>query len=344
MQTTLLGRSDLRVSRLCLGTMTFGEQNTEAEAHAQLDYAFERGIDFIDAAEMYPVPARAETQGRTEQYIGSWLKHQARDRLTIATKITGPGRGMQWIRDPLAIDAPQIDAAIEDSLRRLQTDYIDLYQIHWPARAVPIFGGMQYDPARESDSPSVHSQLEALAAAVQAGKVRHIGLSNETPWGVSEFTRQADQYGLPRVVSIQNAANLANRTFENGLAETCHRQGVSLLAYSALAFGHLSGKYIADPKADGRVTRFPAFGLRYTKPNLQAAVAAYVELAHSHGLKPAQMAIAWLYSRWWVGSVILGATTLAQLAENIDAASLSLPQSVLDGIEAIHLRYPNPAP
>jgi aryl-alcohol dehydrogenase-like predicted oxidoreductase len=339
-----LGRSDLRVSKICLGTMTYGEQNTEADAHAQLDLAIANGINFIDVAEMYPVPAKADTQGRTEQYVGSWLRQQRRDSVVVATKIAGPSRGLSWIRDPLALDAAQFAQAIDSSLKRLQTDYIDLYQIHWPARSVPMFGGTQYDPATEGAHPDVRSQLEALATAVKAGKVRHIGLSNETPWGVSEFVKLADQYGLPRIVSIQNAASLVNRTFENGLAETCHREQVGLLAYSALAFGYLSGKYLANPQAEGRITRFPAFGQRYSKPNLQPAVAAYVALAKAHELSPAQMALAWLSSRWWVASTIIGATTLPQLQENIDATAIRLPQAVLDGIEAIHLQYPNPAP
>jgi aryl-alcohol dehydrogenase-like predicted oxidoreductase len=344
MEFITLGRSDLRVSRLCLGTMTFGEQNSESDAHAQLDYAVERGINFIDAAEMYPVPAKAETQGRTEQYVGSWLRRQQREQLIVATKIAGPSRGLQWIRNPLALDASQIGQAIDGSLQRLQTDYVDLYQIHWPARNVPMFGGTQYDPVQEGEPTDIRHQLDALAAAVAAGKVRHIGLSNETPWGVSQFTRLAEQHGLPRVVSIQNAASLVNRTFENGLAETCHREQVSLLAYSALAFGYLSGKYLANPQAEGRITRFPAFGQRYSKPNLQPAVAAYIDLARTHGLNPSQMALAWTNSRWWVASTIVGATNLTQLRDNIDAASLTLSQAVLDGIEAIHLRYPNPAP
>ena len=344
MQTVVLGRSDLKVSRLCLGTMTFGEQNSEADAHAQLDYAASRGINFIDAAEMYPVPARAATQGSTERFVGSWLKRQPREKFVIATKIAGPSRGLSWIRDPLALDAAQFASAIEGSLQRLQTDYIDLYQIHWPARGVPIFGATQYDPHKDADQPSIHAQLEALARAVEAGKVRQVGLSNETAWGVCEFTRLAEQYGLPRIATIQNAASLVNRSFEQGLAEACHLQGVSLMAYSVLAFGHLTGKYIDDPQADGRITRFAAFGQRYAKPYLQPAVAAYVALAREYGLNPAQMAIAWINSRWWVGSTIVGATKLAQLEQNIDGAELTLPQEVLEKIEAIHQRWPNPAP
>ncbi|MBV8658717.1 MAG: aldo/keto reductase [Burkholderiales bacterium] len=344
MQIVQLGQSDLYVPPLCLGTMTFGEQNTEAEAHTQLDRALALGVNFIDAAEMYPIPARRETQGLTERYIGSWLKRQPRDRLVLATKIAGPHRGMEWIRSPLTLEADQFARAIDTSLARLQTDYIDLYQIHWPARPVPLFGSGMPNLAKDPTAPSIQLQLEALSKAVEAGKVRYIGVSNETAWGVAEFVRVAEQYGLPRIATIQNAASLVNRTFEMGLAESCFRSQVSLLAYSPLAFGHLSGKYIDHPSAEGRVTRFPAFGQRYNKPNLQPAVAAYVTLAREHGLKPAQMAIAWLKSRWWVSSTIIGATTMAQLEENISSLDLALPEAVIDGINAIHQRYPNPAP
>jgi len=344
MQYRKLGRTDLKVSALCLGTMTFGEQNSEAEAHAQLDLALAEGINFIDAAEMYPVPARAETQGSTERYVGSWLTRQARDRIVLATKVTGPGRGMPWIRQPMRCDGAQIAEALEGSLQRLRTDYVDLYQIHWPARGVPMFGGTQYDPATETIHASIHEQLEALGKLVVAGKVRYVGLSNETPWGVSEFLQLAAQHNLPRVVSLQNAFSLVNRSYEQGLAESCHREGISLLAYSPLAFGHLSGKYLTDPQADGRLTRFPAFGQRYGKENLPAAVAAYVGLAQAHGLNPAQMALAWAQQRWYMGSVIIGATKLEQLQQNIASCRLTLSTEVLEGIEAIHRRYPNPAP
>lgn len=344
MHTTQLGRSGLRVSRLCLGTMTFGEQNSEAESHRLLDLARDRGIDFVDVAEMYPVPARAETQGLSETYVGSWLARQPRDRVIVATKVAGPGRGLAWLRSPLTCDGGQIAQALEASLRRLRTDYIDLYQIHWPARSVPMFGASQYEPADETGRPGIHEQLEALGRLVAAGKIRYVGVSNETPWGVSEFVRQAELHGLPRIATIQNAFSLVNRTFENGLAETCHREDVSLLGYSALAFGHLSGKYLDDPQADGRVRRFPAFGQRYTKEYLAPAVAAHVALAREHGLKPAQMALAWAASRWYMGSLILGATTAAQLEEDIEGAQLNLSAEVLAGIEAIHRRWPNPAP
>ncbi|MFZ5474288.1 MAG: aldo/keto reductase, partial [Pseudomonadota bacterium] len=236
MKRNTLGRSDLEVSRVCLGTMTFGQQTSEAEAHAQLDYAAERGVNFIDAAEMYPVPARADTYGRTEEIVGNWLARQPRDKFIIATKIAGPARNLKWIRGgPPALDRANIRAAIEGSLRRLRTEYVDLYQLHWPERNTPLFGAWQFDPARERECTPVLVQLEALGELVREGKVRYVGLSNETPWGVAQFVRLAESHGLPRVISVQNAYSLLNRVFEYGLAETCYREEVGLLAYSPLA-------------------------------------------------------------------------------------------------------------
>jgi len=344
MEYRQLGSSDLHVSALSLGTMTFGEQNSEADAHAQLDMAVAHGVNLIDAAEMYPVAPRAETQGRTESYIGSWLKHQPREKLVVASKIAGPARGFGWIRNGPRVNREHIHAAIDGSLKRLQTDYLDLYQIHWPDRYVPMFGATSYDVTQEHDSTPVIEQLQALAELVAAGKVRHIGLSNETPWGISEFVRCAKLAGLPRIVSIQNAYHLMNRTYESGLAETCRHADVGLLAYSPLAFGHLSGKYLADPQANGRLKLFPGFGQRYNKPNVPAASAEYVRIAQQAGLSPAQMALAYARSRWFTASVILGATTLAQLKENLDSSELTLSADVLEQIEAVHKRYPNPAP
>jgi aryl-alcohol dehydrogenase-like predicted oxidoreductase len=344
MEYRKLGDSDLHISALSLGTMTFGEQNGEAEAHSQLDYAVSRGVNFIDTAEMYPVAPRAETVHRTESYIGEWLKRQQRDKLVVATKIAGPARGFAWIRGGPRIDREQVNAAIDASLRRLQTDYVDLYQIHWPDRYVPMFGATGYDATQECDSVPVAEQLQVLAELVKAGKVRHIGLSNETPWGVMEFVRCAEQLGLPKIVSIQNAYHLMNRTFESGLAEVCRHANVGLLAYSPLAFGHLTGKYLNDPQAHGRITLFPNFGQRYNKPNVPAASAEYVRIAQEAGLSPAQMALAFACTRWFTSSVILGATTMEQLKENLDSMELQLSAEVLARIEEVHRRYPNPAP
>ena len=344
MEYRKFGSSDLTVSALALGTMTFGEQNTEREAHAQLDLAVSHGVNFIDTAEMYPVAPRAETVHRTESYIGSWLKRQQRDKLIVATKIAGPARGFGWIRGTPRINREHINAAIDGSLSRLQTDYVDLYQIHWPDRYVPMFGSTSYDVSQEREATSVAEQLQALAGLVKAGKVRHIGLSNETPWGVSEFVRCAEQLGLPRIVSIKNAYHLMNRTFESGLAEVCHHANVGLLGYSPLAFGWLTGKYIADPKAQGRVTLFPGFGQRYAKINVPSAAREYLRIAQEAGMTPATMALAFARTRWFNSSVILGATTLEQLKENLDSAAVTLSAEVLEKIEGVHRMYPNPAP
>ncbi len=349
MEYRQLGTSDLKVSALAIGTMTFGEQNSEAEAHAQLDLAVSHGVNFIDTAEMYPVAPRAETAGRTESYVGTWLKHQSRGQLIVATKIAGPARGFTWIRNTPRIDRAQINAAIDGSLRRLRTDYVDLYQIHWPDRYVPMFGATSYDVTQERDSVPIPEQLQALGDLVKTGKVRHIGLSNETPWGVSEFLRCAETLGLPKIVSIQNAYHMMNRTFEAGLAEVCRRANVGLLAYSPLAFGHLTGKYLADPQATGiatkgRVTLFQGFGQRYNKPNVPSATKEYVRIAREAGLGPAQMALAYARMRWFTSSVLLGATSVQQLQENLDSAEVTLTAEVLEEIEAVHRVYPNPAP
>ncbi len=340
-----LGSSSLNVSEICLGTMTFGEQNTEPEAHAQLDRAFARGVNFIDTAEMYPVPPNAETQGRTESYVGSWLVRQPRDRVILATKLTGPGRGFAWVRGGrLAIDAKGVAEAIEGSLKRLRTDYVDLYQIHWPDRYVPTFGKIHYDPSQERDSVPIDEQVAALGGLVRAGKVRYIGLSNETPWGVMEFLRAAREQGLPAVASIQNAYNLLNRTFEAGLSEITRQCNVPLIPYSPLGFGHLTGKYLdGGGPAAARLVRFPPFGQRYQKPNVESAVRSYTELARSRGMSPATLALAFVNSRWFVASTIIGATSIEQLEENIASADVTLDQETLEAIERIHLGNPNPA-
>ena len=335
MELRKLGSSDLHISALSLGTMTFGEQNTVADAHAQLDLAIAHGVNFIDTAEMYPVAPRAETCGRTESYIGSWLKNQQRDKLMVATKIAGPARGFSWIRNDPKVNRQHIAAAIDASLRRLQTDYIDLYQIHWPDRYVPMFGATSYDITQQRDTTPILEQLQALASLVKAGKVRHIGLSNETPWGVSEFLHCAEKYNLPKIVSVQNAYHLMNRGFETGLSEMCQHSHVGLLGYSPLAFGHLTGKYLSDTAAHGRITLFPNFGQRYAKINVPAAVQEYVRIAHDAGLSPAQMALAFARTRWFTCSAILGATSLPQLKENLASAEIMLSAETLTRIEAV---------
>ena len=346
MQKIVLGSSALKVSRVCLGTMTFGKQNSEADAHSQLDAAFERGINFIDTAEMYPVMPGPDTYGATEHCIGSWLKKTGRrEQVVLATKIAGPNPAMHWVRGGANnLDASNIRAAVEASLKRLQTDYIDLYQLHWPSRNVPIFGANSFDPARERDCVAIEDTLAALAPLVDAGTIKAIGVSNESAWGVCEYIKQAEMKGLPRIATIQNLYNLSARGFESALLdETCFRENVALLAYSPLAFGQLSAKYLDNPKAHGRLTIFPAsWSPRYLRPAVLEAVKEYSALARANGMTPAQMALAWCYSRSFVASTIIGATTLAQLEENIDAFDLTLDAGVVDAINAIHARITNP--
>jgi aryl-alcohol dehydrogenase-like predicted oxidoreductase len=346
MQKIQLGASHLNVSRICLGTMTFGEQNTEADAHSQLDYALERGINFIDTAEMYPVMPRPATQGATERFIGSWLrKTGARDKVVIATKAAGPNPNISWVRGGKQnFDAANLRAAVDTSLQRLQTDHIDLYQLHWPSRNVPIFGANAFNPQLERDCVPVEETLAALGELIKEGKIGAIGVSNESCWGVNEFIKQSEMKGLPRIATIQNLYNLTARHYETSLLdETCYRENVSLLAYSPLAFGQLTAKYHDDAKAHGRLTIFPpTWSPRYLRPAVLQAVAQYVQLAREHGITPTQLALAWCYSRWFVASTIIGATTLAQLKENIDAYELQLPAEVLAQVDLIHASITNP--
>jgi aryl-alcohol dehydrogenase (NADP+) len=345
MQYNPLGNSDLKVSEICLGTMTFGHQNTVQDAAQQLDYAIAQGVNFIDTAEMYPVPPRAETYGFTEQFIGEWLKHQQRDRLIVATKIVGAGRNFSWVRNGNnAVNRDNIKQAVDNSLKRLQTDYIDLYQIHWPDRYVPTFGATVFDPTRERETVAIAEQLSVFADVIQAGKIRYVGLSNETPWGVAEFSRLSEQLGLPKVVSIQNAYNLLNRVFDSALAEVAYRENIGLLAYSPLAFGLLTGKYINHTPQNTRIALYKGFGQRYFKPNVNEAIAAYVDIAQRYQLTPAQLALAFVRSRWFVSSTIIGATTLEQLKENLDSLNIVLTDEILTEIDRVHSIYPNPAP
>jgi len=341
-----LGRTDIEVSRVCLGTMTFGEQNTEAEAHEQLSLAYDRGVNFIDAAEMYPVPPKPETQGLTERYIGSWLKATGlRDKLVLATKVVGAARDMKHIRNGGArLDRANIRAAVEDSLKRLGTDRIDLYQLHWPDRNTVTFGKTTYAHDLDSNEVAIETTLDALAELVKEGKVRTIGLSNETPWGTMRFLTLAEHRGLPRVASIQNAYSLVNRTFEQGLAEVALREDCGLLPYSPLGGGTLSGKYLGGAKPAGaRMTLFTRF-TRYDKPEGVDAIGRYVALARAHGLDPSQMALAFVHRQPFVTSTIIGATGLAQLKTDLAGFDLTLSDEVLSGIEAIHRAIPNPCP
>jgi len=347
-----LGTSDLHVTPICLGTMTFGEQVNEADSHAILDHSLARGVNFIDTAEMYSVPPKAETCGHTETIIGHWFAKNpgARQKLVLATKVAGPSRGMPWIRDHANLTVQDFLTACEASLRRLQTDVIDLYQIHWPERHVPAFGGVYYDPQKETSEITLHAQLEALAQLVKAGKVRHVGLSNETPYGVHEFVRLAEQHGLPRIATTQNPYCLINRTYENGLDETCHRLNVSLLAYSPLGFGLLTGKYdtsgITGPDAPkgARISGYESVRKqRWGRPESLVAARRYNALAQENGMTPTQMALAFCYTKWQVASTIIGVTSVAQLDADLDAWGSTLSPEVLAAIDAIRWELRDPA-
>ena len=336
--------TDLEVSEVCLGTMTWGEQNTEDDAHAQLDYAIAQGVNVIDTAEMYPVPPNATTQGRTETYVGNWLARRGRDDLVIMSKVAGPGR-RDWIRGGRTDLSREIIAeAVETSLARLRIDCIDVYQIHWPQRNVPMFGATEFDPAKEKAGPSIVEQVEAMAALIDAGKIRCYGLSNETAWGVCEFRRVARELGVPGPVTLQNSYSLVSRGVDNDLAETLFRESMSLLAYSPLAGGMLSGKYLGGaqpPKS--RFTLFDTLGLRFKRPMVGEAIAAYADVAKRRGRSLPQLALGYVKSRWYLGTTIVGATTMAQLEEDIAAAQLELDAQTLSDIEAVQVRYPNPA-
>lgn len=346
-----LGRSDLRVSKVCLGTMTFGEQVDEATSHTILDRALRRGVNFIDTAEMYAVPAKRETCGASERILGSWFASRpgSRHQVVLATKVAGPSRNADWIRGgSMDLTAADIRQACDESLKRLRTDSIDLYQIHWPNRNVPVFGTLYFDPAQDREVTGIHEQLEALAGLVKSGKVRHVGLSNETPWGLGEFLRLADAHGLPRVATVQNPYTLVNRTVDNGLDEAMHREDVSLLAYSPLAFGTLTGKYdttgLEDGPAQGRLARFDTMRRqRWGRPETLAAARRYNALAREHGLTPTQMALAFCYGSWRVASTIIGVTTVAQLDEDLDAWGTPLSPELLAAIDAIRWAHRDPA-
>ena len=347
-----LGTSDLHVTPICLGTMTFGEQVNEADSHAILDHSLARGVNFIDTAEMYSVPPKAETCGHTETIIGNWFaKHPgARQKLVLATKVAGPSRGMPWVRDHMGLTAKDFITSCEGSLRRLQTDVIDLYQIHWPERHVPAFGGVYYEPSKENSQTTIHEQLDALAQLVKSGKVRHVGLSNETPYGVHEFVRLAEQHGLPRVATTQNPYCLINRSYENGLDETCHRLNVSLLAYSPLGFGLLTGKYDAsgttgpDAPQGARISGYESVRKqRWGRPEALVAARRYNALALEHGMTPTQMALAFCYTKWQVASTIIGVTSLAQLDADLDAWGTTLKPELLAAIDAIRWDMRDPA-
>ncbi|WP_065188240.1 NADP(H)-dependent aldo-keto reductase [Shewanella woodyi] len=347
MEYRRLPHSNLEVSELCLGTMTWGEQNTQSEAFSQLDFAIGQGINFIDTAEMYPVPPKAETQGATERILGNYLKKAGnRDNLVIATKVAAPGGKGDYIRPNMALDWRNLHEAVDSSLERLQIDTIDLYQVHWPDRNTNFFGELSYQQIDENEKLTpIIDTLEALAALQKEGKIRYIGVSNETPWGLMKYLQLAEKHNLPRVVSVQNPYNLLNRSFEVGMAEISHREEVPLLAYSPLAFGALSGKYLDDQWPEGaRLTLFKRFA-RYTGSQVALdATKAYVELAREFKLSPAQMSLAFVNSRKFVGSNIIGATNLEQLKENIDSINTSISPELMARLDELAQVYRLPCP
>lgn len=347
MQYQKLGKTGPVVSRICLGTMTFGEQNSETEAHEQLDFALEQGINFVDTAELYSVPGRRETQGLTEQYIGTWLKaRKCREKIILATKIVGPSATVTWIRPEQTFAKKHIISAVEGSLKRLATDYLDLYQLHWPERKVNNFGRLGFEPDLEDPAwqENFYDVLETMQQLIRVGKINHFGISNETPWGTMKFLQVAEQMNLPRCVSIQNPYNLLNRSFEVGLSEISYRENVPLLAYSPLAFGLLTGKYQeGKDKPSHRINLFKQLS-RYNASETRLAADAYYQLAKQAGITLTQLALGFIYHRSFVGSVILGATDLLQLKENIGSSRFLLSDDLLSAINKIHRKYSNPAP
>jgi aryl-alcohol dehydrogenase-like predicted oxidoreductase len=347
MQYRKLGNTEIDVSVICLGTMTWGQQNSREQAFEQMDYALSQGVNFVDTAELYSIPPQAGTYGRTEEIIGEWLQARGkRNKLVLASKIAGPGE--DWIPHirggKTRFDRRDISLALDSSLKRLQTDYLDLYQLHWPQRDANFFGKLGFEVPVEEHITPILETLEALGEQVKAGKIRHIGLSNETPWGVMQFLYYAEQAGLTRIVSVQNPYSLLNRTYEVGLAEVSWREKVGLLAYSPLGFGVLSGKYLDGAQPDGaRLSLFPSY-TRYSNPAALTATSKYVALARRHGLEPAQMALAYVNSRPFLTSTIIGATTMEQLRSNVDSINLRLSDEVLSAIEEIHNAHANPSP
>jgi len=345
MQYRQLGTTDLKVSSLCLGTMTWGKQNSRADGFAQMDMALAHGINFFDTAEMYAVPATPDTYGKTEEIIGDWFAERGgRERIILASKVAGPGEWIRHIRGGPRLTRQHIQEAVEGSLRRLRTDYLDLYQVHWPDRNTNYFGKLNYRHRADEDMTPIAETLEALDALVKQGKIRHYGLSNETPWGTMRYLHEAERLGAPRPVSIQNPYSLLNRSFEIGLAEIAHREQVGLLAYSPLAFGMLSGKYRNDQwPENARLTLFKYFS-RYTNPQAMAATEKYCQLAEQHGLSPTQLALQYVTTRPFVTSNIIGATSTEQLQENLDSLGVEITDEIEKALEAIHTEYPNPAP
>lgn len=345
MKYNFLPNSDIKVSEIALGTMTFGQQNSEAEGHAQIDFALDAGINFIDTAEMYSVPAQKETSGSTEKIIGTWLKNSGkRDQIVLATKIAGPNRGLEFIRGDLAYNAQTIRASVDKSLHRLQTDYIDLYQLHWPERKTNYFGQRSFSLQNDFWQDNINNVLESLQSLIQEGKIRAIGLSNETPWGVMRFLEESKNHKLPRISTIQNPYSLLNRSFESGLSEVCHFENVGLLAYSPLAFGVLTGKFLTgESHPNARINLFPKFS-RYNSEKATKATQLYSQLANDNGLTLTEMALAFIRQQFFVTSTIIGATNLKQLKENIQTSQIVLTEKIIAEIDKVQELYPNPSP
>jgi aryl-alcohol dehydrogenase-like predicted oxidoreductase len=345
MKYTTLPDTDIKISKICLGTMTFGQQNTEAEAHAQMDYALEKGINFFDTAEMYSVPGRKETYGSTEKIIGTWFKNTGkREEIFLASKIAGPSPGMPYIRENMDFSPASIALSIDKSLTRLQTDYIDLYQLHWPERKTNFFGQRGFKVQDDAWEDNIHLILETLDGAIKEGKIKHIGLSNETPWGLMRFLEESKYHNLPRIKTVQNPYSLLSRLFEVGSSEVCIRENVGLLAYSPLGFGILSGKYLqGNPLPNARITLFPQFA-RYNSAQCTEATRLYAAIAQDNGLTLTQMALAFVTQQAFVASNIIGATTMEQLKENIDSIDVVLSNEILTAINGVHAAIPDPAP
>mgnify|MGYP000848801179 FL=1 len=345
MKYTSIPNTDIKVSKICLGTMTFGEQNTEAEGHAQMDYALANGVNFFDTAEMYSVPGRQETYGSTERIIGTWFKKTGnRDQVVLATKIAGPNPAFAYMRDKVDFSPASIQYALDQSLQRLQTDYVDIYQLHWPERKANFFGQRGFKKQDDAWEDNIHEVLTTLEGFVQQGKIKHIGLSNETPWGLMRFIEEHKYHNLPKIKTVQNPYSLLNRSFEVGNAEVCLRENIGLLAYSPMAFGLLSGKFLNGKQhPTSRLALFPQMA-RYSSPQSAEATRLYNEIAQQHGLTLTQLALAFIEQQHFVTSTIIGATTMEQLKENIDTIQVTLSEEVLKAIDAVQAIIPDPAP
>ncbi len=345
MKYTTLPNTDIKVSKICLGTMTFGQQNTEADGHAQMDYALENGVNFFDTAEMYSVPARQETYGSTEKIIGTWFKKSGkREEIVLASKIAGPNPNFGYMREKLDFSPASIKFALDNSLQRLQTDYIDVYQLHWPERKTNYFGQRGFKVQDDAWEDNIHNVLETLDGFIKDGKINHIGLSNENPWGIMRFLEESKYNNLPRVKTIQNPYSLLNRLFENGSAEVCLRENVGLLAYSPMAFGVLSGKFLTgEAHPNARIKLFPQYS-RYNSAQCTEATRLYQEIAKKNGLTLTELSLAFIEQQPFVTSTIIGATTLEQLKENIDTIQVSLSDEILKAIDEVQAVIPDPAP